>query len=62
MSNRPVGIQEEATHLYREAAQAAETVRLQIRTNTERVERLGEVLRRLAPRARVALDAATARP
>jgi glucosamine--fructose-6-phosphate aminotransferase (isomerizing) len=46
-----VGIQEEATHLYREAAQAAQTVRLQIRTNTERMVQLGERLRRLAPRA-----------
>src|SRR6478672_9934135 len=44
-------MQEDATHLYREAAQAAETVRLQIRTNTEQLEKLGEVLRRLAPRA-----------
>jgi glutamine---fructose-6-phosphate transaminase (isomerizing) len=39
------------THLYREAAQAAEKVHLQIRTNTERLTRLGETLRRLAPRA-----------
>jgi glucosamine--fructose-6-phosphate aminotransferase (isomerizing) len=51
VSNREVSIQEEATHLYREAAQAAETVRLQIRTNTERMAQLGETLRRLAPRA-----------
>jgi glutamine---fructose-6-phosphate transaminase (isomerizing) len=51
MSNGEVSIQEEATHLYREAAQAAQTVRLQIRTNTERMAQLGERLRRLAPRA-----------
>lgn len=41
----------EATHLFREAAQAADTVRLQIRSNTERLEELGEKLRRMAPRA-----------
>jgi glucosamine--fructose-6-phosphate aminotransferase (isomerizing) len=41
----------EVTHLYREAAQAAETVRLQIRTNTERMKLLGERLRRNPPRA-----------
>jgi glucosamine--fructose-6-phosphate aminotransferase (isomerizing) len=46
-----VSIQKEATHLYREAAQAAETVRLQIRTNTEQMVQLGERLRRLTPRA-----------
>jgi glucosamine--fructose-6-phosphate aminotransferase (isomerizing) len=46
-----VTIQEDATHLYREAAQAAETVRLQTRTNSERLDRLGETLRRLSPRA-----------
>jgi glucosamine--fructose-6-phosphate aminotransferase (isomerizing) len=46
-----MNIQESATHLYREAAQAAETVRLQIRTNTEKLQKLGEALRRLAPRA-----------
>jgi glucosamine--fructose-6-phosphate aminotransferase (isomerizing) len=51
VSNPEVSIQEEATHLYREAAQAAETVRLQIRTNTERMAQLGERLRQLAPRA-----------
>ncbi len=39
------------THLFREAAQAAEAVRLQLRTNNERMEQLGERLRRLAPRA-----------
>src|ERR1700731_2556762 len=39
------------THLHREAQEAAETVRLQIRTNTERVERLGERLRRHRPYA-----------
>jgi glucosamine--fructose-6-phosphate aminotransferase (isomerizing) len=39
------------THLYEEAAQAAETVRLQIRTNTEAMERLGERLRRHRPYA-----------
>src|SRR5882757_9241763 len=37
--------------LYREAAQAAETVRLQLRTNSERLERLGERLRRHRPYA-----------
>jgi glutamine---fructose-6-phosphate transaminase (isomerizing) len=46
-----VSIQEEATHLYREAAQAAETVRLQLRTNTEGMKQLGERLRRNPPRA-----------
>jgi glucosamine--fructose-6-phosphate aminotransferase (isomerizing) len=39
------------THLYQEAAQAADTVRLQIRTNTELMERLGERLRRHRPYA-----------
>lgn len=39
------------THLYREAQEAAETVRLQLRTNTERMERLGERLRRHRPYA-----------
>jgi glutamine---fructose-6-phosphate transaminase (isomerizing) len=39
------------TDLYREAQEAAETVRLQIRTNTERMERLGERLRRHRPYA-----------
>ena len=43
--------QEAATHLLREAAQAADTVRLQIQTNTERLQLLGERLRRMAPRA-----------
>jgi len=43
--------QEETTHLYREAAQAAQTVRLQIGTNTAALERLGTTLRQLAPRA-----------
>ena len=51
VSGASVTIQEDATHLYREAAQAAETVRLQLRTNTERLQKLGEALRRLAPRA-----------
>jgi glucosamine--fructose-6-phosphate aminotransferase (isomerizing) len=46
-----VTIQEEATHLYSEAAQAAEKVHLQIRTNTECLGRLGDTLRRLSPRA-----------
>lgn len=50
-SGASVTIQPDATHLYREAAQAADTIRLQIRTNTERVKRLGETLRRLSPRA-----------
>jgi glutamine---fructose-6-phosphate transaminase (isomerizing) len=39
------------THLFREAAQAADKVRLQLHTNNERQARLGETLRRLAPRA-----------
>jgi glucosamine--fructose-6-phosphate aminotransferase (isomerizing) len=39
------------THLYREAQQAADTVRLQLRTNTEKMERLGERLRRHRPYA-----------
>jgi glutamine---fructose-6-phosphate transaminase (isomerizing) len=39
------------THLFQEAAQAAETVRLQIRTNTELLERLSERLRRHRPYA-----------
>lgn len=43
--------QEAATHLFREAAQGAETVRLQIRANTERMQLLGDRLRRMAPRA-----------
>jgi glucosamine--fructose-6-phosphate aminotransferase (isomerizing) len=51
VSGASVSIQEDATHLYREAAQAAETVRLQLRTNTERLQKLGEALRLLAPRA-----------
>ena len=44
-------LQEHATHLYAEAAQAAEVVRTQIRTNTQRLTQLGESLRRLGPRA-----------
>jgi glutamine---fructose-6-phosphate transaminase (isomerizing) len=44
-------IQEQATHLYREASQAADVVRTQIRINTQRVTHLAETLRRLAPRA-----------
>lgn len=51
MSDPAVSIQEDTTQLYREAAQAAETVRLQIRTNIETLERLGETLRRHPPRA-----------
>jgi glucosamine--fructose-6-phosphate aminotransferase (isomerizing) len=39
------------THLYREAQEAAETVRLQLRSNTEKMERLGERLRRHRPYA-----------
>ncbi len=39
------------THLFEEAAQGAETVRLQLRTNTEIMERLGERLRRHRPYA-----------
>ncbi|MEA3180050.1 MAG: hypothetical protein QOI59_3573 [Gammaproteobacteria bacterium] len=39
------------THLFQEAAEAAETVRLQVRTNTELMERLGERLRRHRPYA-----------
>ena len=39
------------THLFEEAAQAADTVRVQLRTNTEIMERLGERLRRHRPYA-----------
>src|SRR3569833_2012082 len=39
------------THLFEEAAQAAEPVRLQLRTNTEIMERLGDRLRRHRPYA-----------
>src|SRR5882672_2606176 len=39
------------THLFQEAAESAETVRLQVRTNTELMERLGERLRRHRPYA-----------
>jgi glucosamine--fructose-6-phosphate aminotransferase (isomerizing) len=39
------------THLYREAQEAAETVRLQLNTNTERMERLGQRLRHLRAHA-----------
>jgi glucosamine--fructose-6-phosphate aminotransferase (isomerizing) len=46
-----VAIQEHTTHLFAEAAQAAEVVRTQVRINTQRVRELGETLRRLAPRA-----------
>ena len=42
---------EEATHLYREAAQAPETVRVQTHANTGRMSQLGDRLRRDAPRA-----------
>jgi glutamine---fructose-6-phosphate transaminase (isomerizing) len=51
VSERTSGIQEEATSLFREAAQASEVVRLQLRTNSERLQALGEKLRQLAPRA-----------
>jgi glutamine---fructose-6-phosphate transaminase (isomerizing) len=50
-----MSIQEDSTSLYREAAQAAEVVRTQIRANTQRLERLGEKLRERAPRAVVTL-------
>jgi glucosamine--fructose-6-phosphate aminotransferase (isomerizing) len=46
-----VTLQENATHLYREAAEAAAIVRTQTRTNSQRLTRLGETLRRLGPRA-----------
>lgn len=39
------------THLYREAQQAAQTVRLQIQTNAERLEPLAQLLRRHRPYA-----------
>jgi glucosamine--fructose-6-phosphate aminotransferase (isomerizing) len=39
------------THLYREAGQAPDVVRTQVRVNTQRVSQLGETLRRLRPRA-----------
>jgi glucosamine--fructose-6-phosphate aminotransferase (isomerizing) len=51
VSNTTVTQQEQATHLYREAAQAADVVRTQIRINAQRIAQLGEILRRLAPRA-----------
>jgi glutamine---fructose-6-phosphate transaminase (isomerizing) len=51
VSEPTLGIQEEATSLFREAAQASEVVRLQLRTNSERLQALGEKLRQLAPRA-----------
>jgi glutamine---fructose-6-phosphate transaminase (isomerizing) len=45
------GIREETTSLFREAGQAGEVVRMQLRINSERVQALGEKLRQLAPRA-----------
>ncbi len=42
---------EDATQMFREAAQAANAVRRQLIANSERLERLGERLRQLAPRA-----------
>jgi glutamine---fructose-6-phosphate transaminase (isomerizing) len=39
------------THLYREAQEAAGTVRLQLRTNAEKMQRLGDRLRRHRPYA-----------
>ena len=51
MSASGVPMQEAATSLYREAGQAPETVRIQLLTNSERLQALGAELRRLAPRA-----------
>jgi glucosamine--fructose-6-phosphate aminotransferase (isomerizing) len=51
VSSATRAISEPTTHLYREAEQAADIVRTQIRINTQRVTRLGETLRRLRPRA-----------
>jgi len=44
-------IQPQATSLYQEAAQAAQTVRAQLRTNQQPMDELGRRLRQLAPRA-----------
>src|ERR1700753_1150979 len=51
MNERKAGIREETTSLFREAGQAPEAVRLQLRINSEQVQELGEKLRQLAPRA-----------
>jgi glutamine---fructose-6-phosphate transaminase (isomerizing) len=51
MNERKPGIREETTSLFREAGQAPESVRLQLRINSEQVQALGEKLRQLAPRA-----------
>ena len=44
-------MQEQSTRMYREAAQAPQAVRDQLVANTERMQRLGERLRELSPRA-----------
>jgi len=44
-------VTEHSTSLFREAAQAAQAVRNQLAANTERMQRLSERLRQLAPRA-----------
>jgi len=46
-----VNMQEQTTRMYREAAQAPQAVRDQLAANTERMQRLGERLRELSPRA-----------
>jgi glucosamine--fructose-6-phosphate aminotransferase (isomerizing) len=51
VSDRTLSIQEEATNLFREAGQASEVLRLQLRANSERLQALGGKLRQLAPRA-----------
>ena len=43
--------EEESTNLFREAAQAADTVRAQLQRNSQQVRKLGETLHALAPRA-----------
>src|ERR1700761_4411407 len=51
MNERKTGLREETTCLFREAGQAPEAVRLQLRINSELMQGLGEKLRQLAPRA-----------
>jgi len=46
-----VSVGEESTNLFREAAQAADTVRAQLERNSQQVRKLGETLRALGPRA-----------
>jgi glutamine---fructose-6-phosphate transaminase (isomerizing) len=46
-----VNVPENSTQMYCEAEQAPEVVRQQLAANSERLERLGERLRQLAPRA-----------